>query len=203
MSRAVFADQRRREANAKPFAILLTMHLLHSLLKRFDESVSLVVKLLPPAVGPLMRTAALVGLPVVIISLALILAAGSWLAGYPQFAYAAIASLVALGGNSIIKRVVHRSRPDTIYVKNMQIQSYSFPSGHAFGAAVFYGLLAYMAHSYIIGPWGEILTGFLIAAILVIGVCRIYLEAHFPSDVLLGWLLGGASLLLIVEVLIA
>lgn len=163
----------------------------------------MLIKLLPPTVMPVMRAAAFIGLPVVIVSLATVLAGIGWLAGHPHLAYASMASLVALGGNTVIKHIVHRPRPDTIYVQNMRIQSYSFPSGHAFGSTVFYGLLAYLAHSYLLEPWSGVLVGLIIAMIIVIGVCRIYLEAHFPSDVLLGWLLGGASLMLIVEFIVS
>lgn len=66
--------------------------------------------------------------------------------------------------------------------------SRGFPSGHAQGTAVLWGLVAAM----IPAPWG-ILT--FLGVILPVGFSRVYLGVHFPTDVLGGWVLASLFLL--------
>lgn len=63
--------------------------------------------------------------------------------------------------------------------------SYGLPSGHAQGSAVFFGTAAPLFRK----PWGLVLA---LVMPLVIGFSRIYLGVHFPTDVFVGWALGGA-----------
>jgi len=111
-----------------------------------------------------------------------------------------LALACALGAmliNTTAKHFIHRTRPDTLYVSHMYFKSSSFPSGHAFGGAVVCGLLAYMTATNGYG-W---LSALLVAQIAVSGVSRIYLGAHYPTDVVAGWLAGGVLLWLIIGVL--
>lgn len=174
---------------------------MHQLLRNFDETIAAVVKQIPLSLMPVMTAISFIGHPTVIIALAVISAASAWTKGYSKVAYALIATIVAMGGNTIIKYLVHRTRPETIYVESMKIQSYSFPSGHAFGATVFYGLLAYLAYIHLPNPWNIIVPAILVAVILLIGASRVYLGAHFPSDVVMGWILGAVSLAVIIKLL--
>jgi hypothetical protein len=66
--------------------------------------------------------------------------------------------------------------------------TFGLPSGHAQSTAVFWGVLAPVFRR----PWGLVLG---ILAPLIIGLSRIYLGVHFPTDVLAGWLLGGLIVL--------
>jgi undecaprenyl-diphosphatase len=79
------------------------------------------------------------------------------------------------------------------------VRSYSFPSGHAFGTLIFYGLFAYLDYTYLSSPVNWLITILLASLISLIGISRIYLKTHYPSDVVGGWLLGAISLLLIIE----
>lgn len=165
---------------------------------KFDRAVAGVVQKLPQGLEPVMSAATFVGLPAVIITLAAVVAVAGWVKGQPRIAYAMVASVVALGGNTILKHVVHRARPDTMYVANMKIHSYSFPSGHAFGAVVIYGLLAYLAYTHLPAPYNLIFSVALVCLVILIGISRVFLGAHFPSDVLTGWVLGAVCLFLII-----
>ena len=105
---------------------------------------------------------------------------------------------IAYGLNILLKLVLHRQRPHGRIIKTLGIQSYSFPSGHAFGTVVLYGLLSYLAFKRI-GGSSEVLLGvILIGLIFITGVSRVYLGTHYPSDVVAGWLLGFISLIIVI-----
>ncbi len=76
-----------------------------------------------------------------------------------------------------------------------------FPAGHALRATVLYGIAAFcvarLAHDHRQGQ-----VAYLVAAIFVgaISATRIYLGAHYPMDVLGGWMAGGALLAILVAV---
>ncbi|EUJ32021.1 PAP2 family protein [Listeria floridensis FSL S10-1187] len=78
----------------------------------------------------------------------------------------------------------------------ISISGYSFPSGHAAGAATFYGLLALVLIFFFIKrkglKWFVGLTALFI--ILLIMLSRVYLGVHYPSDVFAGFILGSAVL---------
>ncbi|MBB6669237.1 phosphatase PAP2 family protein [Cohnella nanjingensis] len=101
--------------------------------------------------------------------------------------------------NTILKATFHRERP-TLH-RLVEEHGFSFPSGHAMGAFSLYGILAYLLWRHIPVVWGRVL---LIAAsaflILAIGVSRIYLGVHYPSDILGGYLATGCWLCAIIGV---
>lgn len=96
---------------------------------------------------------------------------------------AAVMLLIPLA--SVIKLFFRRTRPPTVYADAMRIKSYSFPSSHAYSAMLSAGSL--LAMSAAIGLWWGIAA--LILA-LVIGISRVFVGAHYPSDVVAGWGLG-------------
>jgi undecaprenyl-diphosphatase len=68
------------------------------------------------------------------------------------------------------------------------MKTHSFPSGHACGSAVAYGAIAAVTGSPVIAIVVTVL-------VLLIGISRIYLGAHYPSDVVAGWLIGILGLM--------
>ena len=101
--------------------------------------------------------------------------------------------------NLFVKELVGRERP----MVNPAIDAvgYSFPSGHAMLSAVTYGFAIYLLSKYAKNTketfviW---ITG--IVLILTIGISRVVLSAHFPSDVLAGYCLGVVLLVLSLKV---
>ncbi len=171
---------------------------MHSSIERFDKYFGLAIKQLPPWLHPVMVAASLIGEPIVLIVVAVGIAFLGYVKRQPRVVLAEALALLAFTGNSVLKYLLHRTRPDTLFVQHMKIKSFSFPSGHAFGSVVVYGLLAYLAFTRLPQPWNLIIAAILVFLIILIGISRVYLEAHFPSDVLAGWLLGGLCLFLII-----
>jgi membrane-associated phospholipid phosphatase len=76
-----------------------------------------------------------------------------------------------------------------------------FPAGHALRATVFYGLVAFcIARLSSDRRQGLIAYGVALFLILAIGLVRIYLNLHYPLDVLGGWIAGAALLSVLVSV---
>lgn len=173
---------------------------MHSLLHSFDKRVATQVALLPEWMNPYMKASSFMGLPAVVVTASLVIAVGCYLKGLKNISLAFALSACALGVNTIIKLGFQRPRPDTLYVKSMAIKSYSFPSGHAFGSMVFYGLIAYLCYRHLDRPFNIIAPGVLGALIFSIGLSRVSLGAHFPSDVLVGFALGAIAFALIIKV---
>jgi undecaprenyl-diphosphatase len=101
-----------------------------------------------------------------------------------------IAILLDLG----LKQYLHRPRPDTLYVSHMRFKTHSFPSGHAFGSITTYGFLSYLALNNLSMPLGLVIAVLIWLLTILIGVSRVYLGAHYPTDVLGGWVLGAICL---------
>jgi membrane-associated phospholipid phosphatase len=106
---------------------------------------------------------------------------------------AALTSLV----DSALKLAISSARPtaDLVQVFEAHKSGTGFPSGHALFAAVFLGFIAYLTAIHVQQRRLRILIlPTLLALILLIGASRVYLGAHWPSDVLGGYLIGGIFL---------
>ncbi|EDO1166524.1 phosphatase PAP2 family protein [Listeria innocua] len=101
--------------------------------------------------------------------------------------------IVLVGGAlipSIIKNIVQRPRPT---YKLIEQGGFSFPSGHATGSTVFYGMLAFFLILYVSHKWLRFAISILaLGLVLFIMYSRVYLGVHFPSDVVAGFLIGNA-----------
>ena len=115
------------------------------------------------------------------------------------FVYRFVAVVVTMGGGSLLnillKHFFHRQRP-ALENPLVTLSSFGFPSGHTMGATLFYGLLALLiAHATRWG-WSHRIFAFCGAALLIalVGISRIYLGAHYLTDVLGAFALGLAWL---------
>ena len=101
----------------------------------------------------------------------------------------ALVMVLALSSNLLLKKFINRARPDAEYL--VQVETLSYPSGHAMMSMAFYGFLIYLIYNFKINKLLK--TGiicFLVLLIGSIGLSRIYLGVHFPSDVAGGYLAG-------------
>jgi len=91
--------------------------------------------------------------------------------------------------NSALKQVINRARPDALHL--VSVQTLSYPSGHAMSAIAFYGFMIYLCFTLISEKWLKFsLILLLIFLILTIGISRIYLGVHYPSDIAGGYIAG-------------
>ena len=99
--------------------------------------------------------------------------------------------------NLALKELAARPRPDAALAL-VDSGGYSFPSGHSVFAAAFLGALIYLLGScdrLTARPAQRLMAQALLALIvLFIGFSRVYLGAHWPSDVIVGFFFGGACL---------
>ena len=98
------------------------------------------------------------------------------------------------GLNALLKHVFHRGRPQfaTEFISHA---SWSFPSGHAMESMVGYGMLvAVTLHQLHGSTRRRLVIGAAAVLIFMIGVSRVYLAVHYLTDVVAGWLAGGAWL---------
>jgi len=97
--------------------------------------------------------------------------------------------LLATLSNMALKEFINRTRPTAEHL--VTVSTLSYPSGHAMSAMAFYGFLIFLAMRYKINRILRIcLISLLAILIFLIGISRIYLGVHFPSDVLAGFM-GG------------
>ncbi|MEI5994551.1 phosphatase PAP2 family protein [Candidatus Enterococcus mansonii] len=104
-------------------------------------------------------------------------------------------ALIAGVANPLIKLLFMRQRPTLQHL--VTEHSYSFPSGHSTGSLLLYGTIMFLLPQFIkqkkICLFLQIVLG---VVIVLIGISRIYLGVHFPSDVLGGFCFGLAWLLM-------
>ena len=135
---------------------------------------------------------------VIVVSVALIILPGRMKAGLPV----ALMTTAGWGVQTLVKTLVARPRPDQAFwlielPENEFFQS--FPSGHANT-----GLILWLAMAVLIGrvliSRDRLRAAFILRIIFVIlavsiGISRLYLGVHYPSDVIAGWLLAGLLLI--------
>ena len=85
--------------------------------------------------------------------------------------------------NNIIKPIVKRTRP--LELMMVEESTYSFPSGHTMASVTMYGLLIYLLWKSNLSKNLKILFTILLSLLIIgIGLSRIYLGAHYASDVI-------------------
>ena len=147
-----------------------------------------------PVVTTVMRTLSVVGSPVsaaavaVIVCTALAWRSRSWL----PVATVTI-GLAGFGlAVTVVKLEVARQRPPLPYAV-MPVDGYSFPSGHALGVTTASLISAWTIARWLIHSWNGQIAVWTTAIVVIggVGLSRVYLGVHYPSDVIAGWLLGA------------
>ena len=162
----------------------------------FDRSLSLAVHdLHSPFMVFVMRLFTTIGsLKVVTVVLVLVIVSAVR-RGDRRAAYSLLAVFLASEAlNWALKNLVGRSRPD-LFHEITALHTYSFPSGHAMTGAAVYGMIGVVLareHPRLRWPLAVAVT----TLVVLIGVSRVFLGVHWPTDVLAGWAAGMTLMLL-------
>ncbi|MFW0795934.1 phosphatase PAP2 family protein [Gordonia sp. CPCC 205515] len=110
---------------------------------------------------------------------------------YPEAVLVSVGSLLGLFLMVGLKNIFGRSRPP-VHDRLIDIDTYSFPSGHAMMSMIVFGLFAVAAYrlsNWVRGhPWVLAIAPLWSIAI---GCTRVYLGVHWTTDVLAGWIVGA------------
>lgn len=207
------AEQPRAARIARPaligagIAAVLTFALLLLALSRdsravaaFDSAVGAVVRgmradgLTPWVVRATDLGSADVAIPLAVVAVVIALVARKWAAAV------LIAATLGLGYalNSGVQELVRRTRPPQGGALIPLPTTFSFPSGHTVTSLLIYGVLALLLWRALPYLWARVAAvGGLTLIIVTVGLSRVYLGVHWPTDVVGAWLLGGAWLALL------
>jgi membrane-associated phospholipid phosphatase len=175
------------------FAVMISADLTDA----FDRAVMDAVRapaiadLLSPlrAITELGSTGAVIAIAV--ISFAFAMAIGPWRHGL----IAALTITLASIANSALKIAIGRERPELLDPLIVE-RGFSFPSGHSALGMVAYGILAVLVgRSRLPRPWRTAFVVVLGMLVALIGISRIWLGVHYPTDVIAGWAAGGVVVL--------
>jgi undecaprenyl-diphosphatase len=155
---------------------------------RFDMAIrSWVHQFASPGLTQAMTVISLLGYDILIVELVFALALFLFLRWRHAAGWLAVSMAGALALDLALKYAFHRQRPQPFFGE--QLHSYSFPSGHALCSFCFYAVLAGLIAARIRSFPLRVAVGVAAAAIVIsIGISRIYLGMHYPSDVIAGYL---------------
>lgn len=181
------------------FALLLFVFLGYlvkfypEILTGFDSSIQTAVRGdLSPAMTSFFSTITILGNTGVQIGIALVLVLGLYLKKwYAEAAYTGLSAILAGFFILVLKNIYQRPRPSITHL--VEAHGYSFPSGHSMGSFLIIGSLIVIIAGRIQDKKLRLFLQALVALLVfLIGLSRIYLGVHYPSDVLAGFSMGYA-----------
>jgi membrane-associated phospholipid phosphatase len=152
-----------------------------------------------PTLTRLAFTLTFIGSPKALVPGILIAAIVLWIV---KLRHDAVLLVVAIGGAALIDTALklhfRRIRP-TVPWALVTEHSFSFPSGHSVGAVVLYGTITYLIWNHL-NDFAERVAVIASALLLIagIGLSRVYIGVHYPTDVAAGYLVGLLWLLTLV-----
>jgi undecaprenyl-diphosphatase len=158
-------------------------------------------RLASPALTRVMQTITILGSGLFLLILGALIGIAFVLAKWWR---ALLLLFVAMGGavllNFSLKASFRRARPSSFFDTPLP-SSFSFPSGHALLSLCFYCSITYLVASRMKNPYLRCAVWLSVSvAIFAIGVSRIYLGVHYPSDVIAGYVAGAFWLVTVILV---
>lgn len=144
-----------------------------------------------PGLDQLAILATTVGGAAVIAPVSALLLVLLWLRRHRLATFWAVGVAGAAALNVVMKLLLHRSRPD-LWPRLLPESDASFPSGHSMYSAAFVTALILLAWRTPF-RWLVVVLGVTFSGL--VGLSRLYLGVHYPTDVLCGWLTGAAWVL--------
>lgn len=172
---------------------------IQTLIWKYDKHFTSVVALLPVGLQHYSSKLGHMTLPSIwaatLVIVCLILAS----VGYQRLALLGAIVIACIPIGTVLKLIVRRSRPKTIYAQNMKIKSYSFPSSHTYSATIAGGYLALLSLAILPLPLSIVISSIYTTLIVTIGISRIHVGAHYPTDVTAGWVMGAGVLYMLTQ----
>jgi len=147
-----------------------------------------------PTLVPIAHFLTALGEPTVLITASIVIALFLWARGHRHLPFAFVA--ITMAGRALSeaqKYLIARPRPD-IETHLVVVKTSSFPSGHANSSMIFYLTLALILASGT--KWRGVAVAAALALSGMVGVSRVMLGVHWPSDVIGGWVFGMLWVLL-------
>lgn len=180
--------------------IIWTILVITNSLTLFDDKIyQFIISFQNDALTSIMKVITSFANPLTIVSLCLAsLLSLIW--KYKASIYLIIVTIISTVFNFLTKNIVLRNRPD--HLRLIEETGYSFPSGHAMGSIAFYGFIIFLLSKSKINKYLKIFLSVIIGlTIFLIGISRIYVGVHYPSDIIGGFLLGYIILISSIEFL--
>ena len=160
-----------------------------------DKAILLALfKLHTPLLNQVMLGLTFLGEPTVLFVISLL--GGIWLLIQSRRSEATILAIAAAGAallNYLLKELFARARP-VLWERIVDVGHYSFPSGHAMLSLVVYGIIAYLLLNHF-PRWQLLIISLTWLLITGIGLSRLYLGVHWPTDVAAGYAAGSVWLI--------
>lgn len=167
---------------------------------KYDKYFAEAVALIPDSLRPYSSRLGRMTLPSIWAIILCVINVIILLSGYQKLAILGFVVVACIPIGTVMKLLFRRSRPKTIYAQNMKIKSYSFPSSHAYSATIAGGYLALVCLALLPLPVSLIASAIIALFIVTIGLSRIHVGAHYPTDVTAAWILGAAVLYFITQI---
>jgi undecaprenyl-diphosphatase len=140
---------------------------------------------------PLLKVIQIVSLPVFVYLVATLVVIWAWrsknLRGRALWAF--VTMMIGWGIGGVTKPITQRARP-VVDDPVPHAQGYSFPSGHALNITLAAGVLVFLLWPILTATQRRIAVAIAIVVPLVVGLDRLFIGAHFPSDIFAGHVLG-------------
>lgn len=168
----------------------LAYGILHEESVTFDKQVLLALRQLhTPLWDIVMLGFTYIGEPITLLTLCAGL--GLWLLKMGERSQATILVIAGVGAvilNNLLKILFGRERP-LLWERVVDVGHYSFPSGHAMISLVIYGMIGYLLTSKF-PQWQGRIISLTLLLVVGIGLSRLYLGVHWPTDILAGYAAG-------------
>ena len=130
-----------------------------------------------------------IGNPSVLLAASLLLATFLlWRKQKAETVTLAIAAIGALGLNIVLKDLFARTRPE-LWQRTVEVNFYSFPSGHAMMSVVVFGIIGYLLATHM-PRWRLAIASSIVLLVCAIGFSRLYFGVHWPTDIVAGYAAG-------------